>query len=136
MTKLRTVLLVGAAGLLFMTGIQAADHDSERRDHIRFGQRLDGVTVYAKMDGFDRDDRRLHGRIRQRITSRRSPAGKYRVWAQALGFEATKAMVDLGATRKHDLVLQPITDPERRFRQLPSEMMAQALPEATPATLA
>ena len=29
-------------------------------------------------------------------------------------------------------MLQPITDPERRFRQMPSEMIAQALPEATP----
>ena len=34
--------------------------------------------------------------------------------------------------REHqDLTLQPITDAERRFRQLPSELVLAALPEAT-----
>ena len=131
MTKLRTVLLVGAAGLLFMTGIRAADQTLSGAITSASGQKLDGVTVYAKMDG---------STVTTAVYTNESgtyhfpplAAGKYRVWAQALGFEATKATVDLGATRKHDLVLQPITDPERRFRQMPSEMMAQALPEATP----
>ena len=131
MTKLRTVLLVGAASLLFMIGTRAADQTLSGAITSASGQRLEGVTVYAKMDG---------STVTTAVYTDGSgtyhfpplAAGTYRVWAQALGFEATKATVDLGATRKHDLVLQPITDPERRFRQMPSEMMAQALPEATP----
>ena len=51
MTKLRTVLLVGAAGLLFMTGIRAADQTLSGAITSASGQKLDGVTVYAKMDG-------------------------------------------------------------------------------------
>jgi streptogramin lyase len=59
------------------------------------------------------------------------PAGKYRVWAQALGFETGKGSVELSAARRHDFTLQEMTDPERRFRQLPGEMMVAALPEAS-----
>src|SRR6266581_2398782 len=59
------------------------------------------------------------------------PAGKYRMWAQALGFETSKGSVDLSAARRADFTLQEMTDPERRFRQLPGEMMVAALPEAS-----
>ena len=58
-------------------------------------------------------------------------AGKYDVWAQALAFETTKSEVDLSAREAQDLVLKPMTDPERRWRQLPGEMMVAALPEET-----
>jgi hypothetical protein len=51
MTKLRTLLLVGAASLLFMTGTHAADQVLTGTITSSSGQRLDGVTVYAKMDG-------------------------------------------------------------------------------------
>lgn len=131
MTKLRTLLLVGAASLLFMTGVQAADHVLTGAIASASGQKLDGVTVYAKMDGSTvttsvyTDDTGTY-------YFPPLPAGKYRVWAQALGFEAARGVVDLAARRRHDLVLQPITDPERRIRQLPSELLAAALPESTP----
>src|SRR5207249_7417785 len=59
-------------------------------------------------------------------------AGKYRMWAQALGFETAKSLVDLNAARHQDFVLEQITDPEKRIRQMSSEMLASALPEATP----
>ena len=129
MTKLRTLLLAGAASLLFMTGTQAADQVLTGAITSSSGQKLDGVTVYAKMDG---------STITTSVYTNESgaydfpplPEGKYRVWAQALGFEAATSTVELTAKRRQDLVLQPITDPERRFRQMPSEMMAEALPEA------
>src|SRR5213078_3646263 len=54
-------------------------------------------------------------------------------WAQALGFETTKGSVDLSATKHQDLALAPITDPERRIRQLPAEMLVAALPEESEA---
>jgi streptogramin lyase len=131
MTMLRTLFLVGAASLLLMTGTRAADQPLSGAITSASGQKLDGVTVYAKMEG---------GTITTAVYTDETgtyhfpplPAGRYRVWAQALGFEASTSTVDLGATRRQDLVLRPITDAERRFRQMPSEMMAAALPEATP----
>ena len=131
MTKLQNVLCGGSGPSVVMTGTRAADQTLSGAITSASGQKLEGVTVYAKMDG---------STVTTAVYTDGSGtyhfpplvAGKYRVWAQALGFEATKATVDLGSTRKHDFVLQPITDPERRFRQMPSEMIAQALPEATP----
>ena len=130
MRYLRMLLLVAAAGLLVVTGIQAADQALSGVVSSSSGQKLDGVTVYAKMEG---------STVTTSVYTGESgtynfpplPAGKYRVWAQALGFEVTKSGVDLTGRRKQDLVLQAITDPERRIRQMPSEMLAAALPEAT-----
>ena len=56
-------------------------------------------------------------------------AGKYRVWAQALGFEQTKAQVDLSANKKQDISLKTIADPETRWKQLPGELVMASLPE-------
>jgi len=56
------------------------------------------------------------------------------VWAQALGFETNKGAVELTAAARADFTLQEMTDPERRFRQLPGEMMVAALPEASART--
>src|SRR5204862_6725013 len=60
-------------------------------------------------------------------------AGKYRVCSKSLGFETAKgSVVDLAAASHQNFTLQEMTDGERRFRQLPGEMMVAALPEATP----
>ena len=131
MTKMRTLLVAGAASLVFMTVVRAADPVLTGAVTSSSGQKLEGVTVYAKMDG---------STITTSVFTDETgtyyfpplPAGKYRVWAQALGFQAAKGTVDLGAKRKHDFALQSITDPERVIRQMPSEMLAQALPEGTP----
>jgi len=131
MTTLRTLLLVGAASLLLIAGTQAADQVLSGTITSSSGQKLEGVTVYAKQEG---------STITTTVYTDQTgayyfpplPAGTYRVWAQALGFEAAKSTVDLAAARKQDLVLQAITDPERRIRQMPSEMLALALPEGTP----
>ena len=131
MTKMRTLLLAGAASLVFMTAVRAADPVLTGAVTSSSGQKLEGVTVYAKMDG---------STITTSVFTDETgtyyfpplPAGRYRVWAQALGFQAAKGTVDLGAKRQHDFALQSITDSERRIRQMPSEMLAQALPEGTP----
>ncbi|HET7681626.1 MAG TPA: carboxypeptidase regulatory-like domain-containing protein [Xanthobacteraceae bacterium] len=57
------------------------------------------------------------------------PAGKYRVWAQALTFETAKSSVDLGAKKKQDFELKPMKD---FVRQLPGHEMLAALPDDTP----
>lgn len=131
MTKLRTLLLAGAASLLFMTGLQAADHVLTGAITSASGQTLEGVTVYAKMEG-STVTTTVYTDAAGAYYFPPLPAGKYRVWAQTLGFEAARGVVDLAATRRQDLVLQPIADPERRVRQLPSELLAAALPDRTP----
>jgi streptogramin lyase len=60
------------------------------------------------------------------------PAGKYRVWAQALSFATAKSDVDLAAARRQDFVLQPMTDFEQQVRQLPGDLILAGLPESTP----
>ena len=55
------------------------------------------------------------------------------MWAQALGFETSKGQVDLTATKHQDFKLAAITDPDQKIKQLPSEMLAAALPEDTEA---
>jgi len=130
MTNLRSMLLAGAASLAIVTGAQAADQLLTGAISSPSGQKLEGVTVSAKLDG---------STITTSVYTDETgsyyfpplPAGKYRVWAQALGFETAKSSVDLTAGRHHDLMLRPMTDAEQRIRQLPSELLAAALPEAT-----
>ena len=95
------------------------------------GQKLEGVTVSAKLEG-STITTSVYTDAAGVYVFPPLPAGKYRVWAQTLGFEASKGAVDLTAARRQNFALQEITDAERRFRQLPGEMMAAALPEATP----
>ncbi len=95
------------------------------------GEAIGGVNVSAKADG-------------QTITTTvftdeagtyyfpPLPAGKYRVWAQALGFETAKGEVDLAAKRRQDFALKPMTDFERQVRQLPGDLALAGLPEETP----
>jgi streptogramin lyase len=89
------------------------------------GEKLGGITVSAKSVG---------GTITTTVfTDERGdyyfsplPAGKYRVWAQAVSFATAKADVDLSAARKQDFVLAPFKD---FVRQLPGNVMLSALPE-------
>jgi streptogramin lyase len=131
MTYLRMMLLVGAACLLAVIGTQAADQPLTGVISSSAGQKLEGVTVSAKMEG-STVTTSVYTDDTGNYYFPPLAAGKYRIWAQALGFETTKDSVDLNARQRHDLTLRPIADPERRFRQLPSELVVAALPEATP----
>jgi streptogramin lyase len=91
------------------------------------GEKLGGVTVSAKPVG---------GTITTTVFTDESgdyyfpplPAGKYRVWSQALTFKTAKTELDLPATRKQAFVLEPLKD---YVRQLPGNIMLAALPEDT-----
>jgi streptogramin lyase len=95
------------------------------------GQSTGGVTVSAKQEG---------STITTSVFTDETggyyfpplPAGKYRVWAQALGFGTAKGEVDLAAAPRQDFVLQPMTDFEQQVRQLPGDLILAGLPEATP----
>jgi streptogramin lyase len=94
------------------------------------GEKMGGVAVSAKAEG---------GTITTTVFTDQAgsyyfpplPAGAYRVRAQALSYETTKVEVNLASAGRQDFTLQPILDPERRFRQLPGDEMLAALPGAT-----
>src|SRR5262249_45478106 len=91
------------------------------------GEKLGGVTVSAKPAG---------GTVPPPAFTDASgeypfpplPAGKYRVWAQAISFETAKAEIDLTAARKQAFALKSTSD---FVKQLPGNAMLAALPEET-----
>ena len=127
---MKAILLACATSLLTATAAHAADQSLIGAITSPSGQRLEGVTVSAKLEG-STITTSVYTDTAGRYFFPPLPAGKYRVWAQALGFEAGKGSVDLSAARRADFTLQEMTDPEQRFRQLPGELMVAALPEAS-----
>ncbi|MEA2939363.1 MAG: hypothetical protein QOC56_2867 [Alphaproteobacteria bacterium] len=128
MTNMRSILLASAATLASATLAQAADHLLSGTIASAAGEKLGGITVSAKLDG-STITTSVYTDEQGNYYFPPLSAGKYHVWAQALSFETAKGEVDLAAARKQDLTLQPITDKERAYRQLPGEMMVAALPE-------
>jgi hypothetical protein len=94
------------------------------------GEKMGGVTVSAKAVG---------ATITTTVFTDEAgnyyfpalPAGKYRVWAQALGFETASGEVGLAAGARKDFALAGIDDFERRVRQLPGDLILAGLPEET-----
>jgi len=134
MTNLRRNLLASVTGLavvgLASTAALAADVVLSGAISSASGQKLEGVTVSAKQDGTTVTTS-VYTDDAGNYYFPALPAGKYKVWAQVLSFETAKDSVDLNATKHQDFVLQPMTDPERRIRQLPAELLVAALPEDT-----
>src|SRR5215813_13314527 len=130
MTNMRSILLASAALVITGFSAQAADQILSGAITSATGEKLGGVTVSARLEG---------STITTSVYTDESgnyyfppmAAGKYKVWAQALGFETSKSDVDLSANKKQNLTLTAMTDAERRWRQLPGEMMVAALPEET-----
>jgi len=130
MNTIRTMLLACATSLLAASAAHAADQLLSGAITSHSGRKLEGVTVSAKLEG-STITTSVYTDTAGNYFFPPLPAGKYRVWAQALGFETGKGAVELSATRRADFTLQEMSDPERRFRQLPGEMMVAALPEAS-----
>jgi streptogramin lyase len=59
------------------------------------------------------------------------PAGKYRVWAQALGFDTAPGEAELKPGGRQNFALKKIADTERLIRQLPGDLILAGLPEET-----
>ncbi len=91
------------------------------------GAKIGGVTVSAKAEG---------ATVTTSVFTDESgayyfpplPAGKYRLWTQALSFETARGEIDLGATGRRDFTLHPMED---FFRQLPGDLAMASLPEET-----
>ena len=128
MSSTRIALLtVFTAIIACVSGASASDSILSGSISSAAGEKLGGVTVFAKPVG---------GTITTTVFTDESgdyyfpplPAGKYRVWSQALTFKTAKTELDLPATRKQAFVLEPLKD---YVRQLPGNIMLAALPEDT-----
>ncbi len=127
-----TLAAVAAAGLAATAFIplsaQAADALLSGSITSAAGEKLAGVTVSAKQEG---------ATITTTVFTDEGgnyyfpplPAGKYRVWAQALTFATAKDEVDLTAARHQDFKLATLADFER---QLPGDLVIASLPDETP----
>lgn len=128
MTRMRSMFLATAAVMATTSFAFAADQQLSGSINSATGQKLDGVTVSAKLIG---------STITTSVYTDEAgnyyfppmAAGKYNVWAQALGFEQTKMEVDLSANKRQNLALKTITDQETLWRQLPGELVFASLPE-------
>src|SRR5215216_2374916 len=116
---MRSVLLASAAavvaGLGMTASAQAADQILTGAISSATGQKLDGIVVSAKAEG-STITTSVYTDATGNYYFPPMAAGKYNVWAQALGFEQTKAQVDLSANKKQDLTLKTITDQETKWR--------------------
>ena len=94
------------------------------------GEKMNGVTVSAKAEG-SVTTTTVYTDEAGEYYFPALPAGKYKVWAQAVSFETAKGDVDLSAARRQDFKLSPLTDANRQVRQLPGDMIYASLPEET-----
>jgi streptogramin lyase len=133
MRTTRSLILANLTALATIIAIAPAFADALLSGTIKSadGQPMGGVTVSAKPDG---------GTITTTVFTDEAgqyffpalPDGHYRVWAQALSFKTAKGDVDLSANRKQDFSLDPMNDAEATFRQLPGNLVLDALPDSTP----
>jgi len=135
MTQVRGKLLASVASLIvagFAATTASADQLLTGSVASAAGQKLEGVLVSAKREG-STITTNVYTDLNGEYFFPAMADGKYQVWAQTLGFKTAKGAVDLTATKHQDFQLAAITDPEERIRQLPSELLAAALPEETEA---
>ena len=127
----KVLLLASAAAIVIApASASAADHILSGSVASASGEKLGGATVSAKLEG---------STVTNSVYTDESgnyyfppmAAGKYKVWAQPLSFERALGDVDLSANKQQNLTLTTINDTERRWRQLPGELMVASLPEET-----
>src|SRR5882672_9198119 len=124
--EMKSVLLFLA--VLLFTPAQAADVLLGGSVTSFMSEKMSGVTVSAKPEG---------GTVTTTVYTDKAgnyyfaplPEGKYRVWAQALGFRTEKIEVDLSENKWQSFKLKNISDPEQLYRQLPGNLALDALPE-------
>ncbi len=130
MTNLRSILLASAAALALSTPALAADQVLSGAIASASGEKLGGVTVSAKLEGSTITHQRLHRRAGQLLLP---AAGGRQIQGVGAGarLRDRKSEVDLSGREAAEPRARAMTDPERRWRQLPGEMMVAALPEET-----
>ncbi|HET7363306.1 MAG TPA: carboxypeptidase regulatory-like domain-containing protein [Burkholderiales bacterium] len=114
--------------ILLATGLAHAESRLGGTIVSASGEKMAGVTVSAKA-----------GTITTSVFTDKAgnfefsplPAGSYRVWAQAIGYQTARTALELSADRRIELKLARNRDPEQTYRQLPGNLALDALPEAT-----
>src|SRR6266478_4749356 len=99
MSKAQSLFLACATSLLAATAAHATDQLLSGAITAQSGQKLEGVTVSAKLEG-STITTSVYTDAAGSYVFPPLPAGRYRVWAQALGFEASKGSVDLSTARR------------------------------------
>src|SRR5690242_17079895 len=93
-----TRALLASVFLLTAIAAHAADPLLSGSIAARSGEKLEGVTVSAKREG-STITTSVYTDTAGRYYFPPLPAGRYRVWAQALGFERSAETVELSAPR-------------------------------------
>jgi streptogramin lyase len=133
MTKPTLVRLAAAFALTMMTPAAfAADALLSGVIKSPTGEAMGGVTVSAKAQGTTPGTT-----ITTTVFTDASgayyfpplPAGRYRVWAQALTFDVARGEVALNANVRQDFTLKPLAN---FVKQLPGDALLAALPQTTP----
>jgi streptogramin lyase len=127
---MRSMLLATAAAVLATTSAAQADQILSGTITSASGQKLDGIVVSAKKIG-STITTSVYSDTTGNYYFPPMADGQYNVWAQALGFEQSKAQVNLNANKKQDIALKTITDTETKWRQLPGELVWASLPAET-----
>ena len=123
----RFVVLVAIANLATLAHACAADAVLSGTITSSAGKPMAGVTVSVKAQGATITTTVFtdqHGNYYFPPL----PAGKYRVWVQALTFATARGEVDLGAAKRQDFALGPLED---FARQLPGDVLLASLPDTT-----
>ncbi len=116
---------------VFATTAYAADVPLTGAVRSMEGVGMSGIVVSAKKEG---------STITTSVYTDKSgtyqfsplPEGKYRVWAQAIGYQTAKAELNLAPEEsRHNFKLAPNSDAEQTFRQLPGNLALDALPGET-----
>src|SRR5579871_1569764 len=133
MRRNRNLLLANATALALILAAAPAFANALLSGTIKStdGKAMGGVTVSAKSQG---------GTITTTVFTDEAgnyyfpelPDGHYRVWAQALSYQTGKGEVDLAKNSKQDFTLGPLNDAEATFKQLPGNLVLDALPAQTP----
>ncbi|MFM2445550.1 MAG: hypothetical protein RJB09_2736, partial [Pseudomonadota bacterium] len=102
---------VSAFALLASLSVTAAQADAPLSGSIktRDGAPMAGVTVSAKMEGTPITTTVFTDQA-GRYFFPDMPDGKYRVWAQAVTYEAGRGEVELKAAQSQNFTLQPTKD--------------------------
>lgn len=127
----RHLLVVVAAGALLTAAPALADTLLSGAVTAPDGKPMGGVTVSAKGVGSTITTSVFTDQA-GRYYFPPLPAGSYRVWAQAISYQTAKSQIDLAPGRHADFVLRPTASEEATYKQLPGNLMLDALPQRTP----
>jgi streptogramin lyase len=109
----------------------AGDHALRGTVRAKAGKAMSGVTVSARAEGSNITVSVFTGPAGSYSFSD-LPAGHYKVWAQAIGYTRAAREVDVGAARSQDFMLDILSDPEQKLRQLPADVLINGLPQTSP----